>query len=76
MYIPVMDDIFKTNEGDREAEVKKIQNAIDKNRLQLDKATTKLLDDEIERNDFKRVKERIARESMEYQKKKAHSHPC
>ncbi len=64
----VMDDIFKTNEGDREAEVKKIQDAIDKNRLQLDKATTKLLDDEIDKNDFKRIKERVARESYDYQK--------
>ena len=68
LYMAVMDDVFKTNEGDREAEVKKIQDAIDKNRLQLDKATTKLLDDEIDKNDFKRIKERVARESYDYQK--------
>ena len=68
LYMAVIDDVFKTNEGDREAEIKKIQADLDKNRTQLDKATTKLLDDEIDRNDFKRVKERIARESIEYQK--------
>ena len=63
-----MDDVFKTNEGNREAEVKKIQDAIDKNRWRLDKATTKLLNEEIDKNDFKRIKERIARESYDYPK--------
>jgi len=36
LYMPVTDDIFKTNEGDREAEIKKIQAVLDKNRMQID----------------------------------------
>ncbi len=68
LYMAIMEEAFKTNEGDREVEKKKIEAALEKNRGQLHKATTKLLDDEIDRNDFNRVKDRVARESLDYQK--------
>ncbi len=68
LYMAVMEDTFKTNEGDREQDIKKIQAAIDKNRELLDKATNKLLEDEIDKDDFKRIKEKIGRESMDCQK--------
>lgn len=64
----VMDDVFKTNEGDRDLEIKKLEAAMDKNRGHLDKATTMFLDEVIDRNDFKRIKERVVRESFYFQR--------
>ncbi|MHB8259420.1 MAG: recombinase family protein [Bacteroidia bacterium] len=59
LYISVMEDIFKTNEGDRDAEIKKLEGEITKINEMLNKATKKLINEEIDRNDFKRVKDII-----------------
>lgn len=68
LYMAIMEDIFKTNEGDREHEIKKLQALLDKNKYYLETATTRFLDDEIDKNDLRRIKEKVARESVEYQK--------
>jgi site-specific DNA recombinase len=68
LYMAIMEDIFKTNEGDREREIKKLQALLEKNKYYLETATTRFLDDEIDKNDLRRIKEKVARESVEYQR--------
>src|SRR5665213_1212712 len=53
LYVSIMEDVFKTNEGDRDAEIKKLQGEVTKKNEMLEKATKKLINEEIDRIDFK-----------------------
>ena len=63
LYLIVMEDIFKANEVDRVTEIIKLENEIRKNSEMLDKATKKLVNDEIEKDDYKRLKESLTNET-------------
>ncbi len=65
LYIAIMEDIFKTNEGDRNAEIGKLQKQIDENELMMDKSAKKFVNDDLDRNDYKRIKESLSRECTE-----------
>jgi len=67
LYLAVMEDVFKTNEGDRDTEIKKLETEIVNKTGMLSKATQKLISDEIDRNDFKRVKDSLNKESIDLQ---------
>jgi len=67
LYVSIMEDVFKTNEGDRDAEIKKLQGEVTKKNEMLEKATKKLINEEIDRIDFKRVKDSLTKESIELQ---------
>ena len=66
LYLAIMDDVFKTNEGDREAEVKKFEKLISENQQTLDRAVKKLVDDVLDKYGYNRIKENVARENAEY----------
>jgi len=65
LYLAVMEDIFKTNEGDRDAEIKKMEGEIIKKNEMLDKAAQKLINDEFDKYDYKRYKNTITKECIE-----------
>ena len=65
LYLSVMEDIFKTNEGDRDKEIKRLESELIKKREMMDKATRKLINDEIDKNDFKSLKIAVAKECSE-----------
>ena len=60
-----MEDVFKTNEGNREAEIKKLQKLIDENVVMMDKSAKKFVNDDLDRHDYKRIKESLSRECAE-----------
>ena len=66
LYLAIMDDVFKTNEGDREAEVKKLEKLISENQQTLDRAVKKLVDDVLDKYGYNRIKENVARENADY----------
>ncbi len=65
LYIAVMEDVFKTNEGDREAEIKKLNQQIVKNKEMQEKVAISLIDGGLDKHDYKMLKEKYAVESVE-----------
>ena len=63
LYSSVMEDIYKTKEGDRNIEIKKLQEKIANNDELIDKATLKLINEDIDKNVYNRLKEKIANEN-------------
>ena len=65
LYLAVMQDIFKSNETDRETEIIKLETEIKKNSDMLDKATKKSVNDEMDMDDFKRFKVSLTKETAD-----------
>lgn len=65
LYMAIMDDVFKTNEGDRQQEIKKLQKQIDENVEMMDKSAKKFINDDLDKHDYKRIKESLSRECTE-----------
>jgi site-specific DNA recombinase len=65
LYLSVMDDIFKANEGDRETEIKKLEADYIKHSAMMDKAAIKLVNDELDKYAYKRLKENLSYECTE-----------
>ncbi len=61
LYLAVMEDVFKTNQGDRNAEIKKLQGEIDKNMELMDKSAKKFVNDDLDKFDYKRIKESLVK---------------
>ena len=57
--------MFKTNEGDRDAEIKKLQKQIDENVEMMDKSARKFVNEDLDKHDYKRIKESLSRECTE-----------
>lgn len=57
LYLAVMEDVFKTNQGDRNVEIKNLQSEIDKNMELMDKSAKKFVNDDLDKYDYKRIKE-------------------
>ena len=57
-----MDDIFKANEGDREIEIKKLDAEYRKKLETMDKAAEKLVEGDLDKYAYKRLKENLSRE--------------
>ncbi len=49
LYLAVMEDLFKTKEGDRDAEIKKLHENIETNKELLRSSALKLAKDEIDK---------------------------
>lgn len=64
LYIAIMEDVFKTNEGDREAEIKKLNQQIAKNKEMQEKVAISLIDGGLDKHDYKMLKEKYALESV------------
>lgn len=62
LYIEVMESVFKNNEEDREAEIIKLSHEIKKKQEMLDKAAKKLVNDELDKDDYKRLKDSLQME--------------
>ena len=65
LYLAVMDDIFKSNEGDRYSEIMRLEADFDKRMTMMDKAAEKLVNDELDKYAYKRLKENLTRECNE-----------
>jgi site-specific DNA recombinase len=63
LYLAIMEDVFKTNEGDREADIKKLSIEVDKNLEMMDKAAKKLVNDELDKYGYNRLKESLSKEN-------------
>ena len=63
LYIEVMEDVFKANETDRESEIIRLESELIKKTEMLDKGAKKLINDELDKDDYKRLKESIMNES-------------
>lgn len=62
LYLAIIEDTFKMKEGDINAEIAKLEEQIKERTALLDKATGKLLNDDIDKNDFQRTKAGILNE--------------
>ncbi len=65
LYLEVMEDVFKTNETDREAEIIKLGYEINKKTEMLDKAAKKLINDELDKETYNRLKDSLQRETAD-----------
>jgi site-specific DNA recombinase len=65
LYLAIMEDIFKTNEGDRDSEIKKLDAEYNKKLATMDKAAEKLVNDELDKYAYKRLKENLSKECTE-----------
>jgi site-specific DNA recombinase len=65
LYLIAMEGTFKANEADRESEIIRLGNEINKKSELLDKASRKFINDEVDPVDYKRLKESIQREITE-----------
>lgn len=69
LYLAIMEDVFKTNQGDRNAEIKKLQSEIDKNVKLMDKSAKKFVFDDLDKFDYRRIKENLSKECAEIRSK-------
>lgn len=65
LYLGIVEDVFKTNEGDREADIKKLKGQVDKNLEMMDKAARKLVNDELDKAEYNLLKEMLFKENAE-----------
>ena len=63
LYLAAMEDIYKTNEGDRDADIKKLNVEVDNNLAMMDKAAKKLVNDELDKYGYNRLKESLSKEN-------------
>lgn len=69
LYLAVMEDVFKTNQGDRNVEIKNLQFEIDKNMELMDKSAKKFVNDDLDKYDYKRIKENLSKDNTELKAK-------
>jgi len=69
LYLAIMEDVYKTNEGDRQQEIKKLQKQIDENVEMMDKSARKFVNEDLDKHDYKRIKESLSRECAELRSK-------
>lgn len=69
LYLAIMEDVYKTNEGDRQQEIKKLQKQIDDNVEMMDKSARKFVNEDLDKHDYKRIKESLSRECAELRSK-------
>ncbi|MBS1736285.1 MAG: recombinase family protein [Bacteroidetes bacterium] len=69
LYLAIMEDVYKTNEGDRQQEIKKLQKQIDENVEMMDKSARKFVNEDLDKHDYKRIKENLSRECAELRSK-------
>ena len=62
LYLAIMEDVFKTNEGDRQGELKKLQKQIDDNVEMMDKSVKKFVNDDLDKHDYELIKESLSKE--------------
>ena len=67
LYSAVLEDVYKINEGDRETEIKRIENKITESNEMENKAGNKLVNDEIDKDTFKRLKDSYVEERFKLQ---------
>ncbi|MGP8216222.1 MAG: recombinase family protein [Bacteroidia bacterium] len=65
LYLQVMEDIFKTNGKDREAEVLRLETEIKRNNETLDRAAKKLVNDELDKDSYKSLRESLLKETAD-----------
>jgi site-specific DNA recombinase len=65
LYLSVMQDIFKNNEKDRGAEITRLSTEICKKEEMLDKATRKLINDELDKESYNRIKGSLQKETID-----------
>jgi site-specific DNA recombinase len=65
LYLEVMQDIFKSNEADRDKEILKLSRVIKDKESMLDRATQKLVLDELDKESYQRLKQGLQKEIME-----------
>lgn len=65
LYIAVMEDVFKTNEGDRDAEIKKINQQITTLKEKQEKAAESLIEGGLDKHDYKMLKDKYALQIVE-----------
>lgn len=56
LYLAIIEDVFKTNEGDRDAEIKKLEAEYKKQTDFMDLATEKLITGDLDKNGYHRMK--------------------
>ncbi|MCO6498076.1 MAG: recombinase family protein [Chitinophagaceae bacterium] len=66
LYLAVMEDIFKLNEGDREKEIKKLEAKKAENASLLKRSALKLANDEIDKFVYHTVREKVNEENRKY----------
>jgi site-specific DNA recombinase len=65
LYLAVMDDVFKSNEGDRDTQVKLLESEFNSKMQMKDKATEKLVNDDLDRYAYKRLTDKLTKECNE-----------
>jgi site-specific DNA recombinase len=66
LYLAIMEDIFKENEGDRDKEVKKLETKKFENQEQLKKSALKFANDDIDKYVFNVVRDKVNEENRKY----------
>ena len=64
LYIAIMEDVFKQNEGDRDAEIKKINEQLAKNKEMQEKVAVSFVEGGLDKHDYKMLKDKYALESV------------
>ena len=65
LYLAIMEDLFKTNEGDREREIVKLENEVTNNLKRLDQATDKFIDGDLDKENYNRHQERLKTQNLD-----------
>ena len=71
LYMAVMEDIFSTEEGDRKAELKKLQKEINDFEEKLLGVDEKFVIGDLEKDSYKRLKDRYSKQKWELQQRKS-----
>ena len=67
LYLAIMEDIFKQNEGDRDKEIKKLEAKKSENVERLKKSALKLANDDIDKFVYHTVRETVNEENRQYE---------
>lgn len=69
LYLAILEDVFKTEEGDRELEISKLNKILDEKRGMMTKAGIKLVNDDLDKPTYKRIKEQLEGELVDIHKR-------
>ena len=69
LYLAVMEDVFKTNEGDRETEIKKLETKITEETKFMDDAARSLVKGDLDKFAYNRMKENNAKTCANFRSK-------
>ncbi len=67
LYLAIMEDIFKTNEGDRDKEIKKLETKKNENIEKLKKSALKLANDDIDKFVYHTVRDNVNEENRKFE---------